>query len=66
MAVRPHRQPALRGADPIMMNVGETWSENLSIGSLNAQKPTIDKVSSQLKEKRFIQHDFYEKPSPIK
>ncbi len=51
---------------PIMMNVGETWSENLSIGSLNAQKPTIDKVSSQVKEKRFIQHDFYEKPSPIK
>ena len=51
---------------PIMMNVGETWSENLSIGSLNAQKPAIDKVSSKVKEKRFIQHDFYEKPSPIK
>jgi hypothetical protein len=51
---------------PIMMNVGETWNENLNIGSVNAQKPTLDKVSNQVKKRRFIQHDFYEKPSPIK
>lgn len=51
---------------PIMMNVGETWSENLNIGAVVAQKPSIGKVSSQVKKRRFIQHDFYEKPSPIK
>jgi hypothetical protein len=51
---------------PIMMNVGETWNENLNIGSVNAQKPTLDKVSNQVKKRRFIQHDFYEKTSPIK
>ena len=52
--------------NPIMMNVGETWSDNLNISSLNAQKPTTDKVSSQVKKRRYIQHDFYEKPIPIK
>jgi len=52
--------------NPIMMNVGETWSDNLNISSLNAQKPTTGKVSSQVKKRRYIQHDFYEKPIPIK
>jgi hypothetical protein len=51
---------------PIMMNVGETWTENLNISALNAQRPTINKVSSQVKKRHFIQHDFYEKPNPIK
>ncbi|NQZ89195.1 MAG: hypothetical protein HRT54_16600 [Colwellia sp.] len=50
---------------PIMMNIGETWSENLNISTLT-QKQTINKTSNQVKKRRFIQHDFYEKPIPIK
>jgi len=51
---------------PIMMNIGETWSENLNISPLPPKKQTINKTSNQLKKRRFIQHDFYEKPIPIK
>ncbi len=51
---------------PIMMNIGETWSENLNISPLPPQKQTINKTSNQVKKRRFIQHDFYEKPIPIK
>jgi hypothetical protein len=51
---------------PIMMNVGETWSDNLNISPVNNQQSTINRVSRQVKERLFIQHNFYEKPIPIK
>jgi len=51
---------------PIMMNVGESWADNLVISPSNNNRSTLNKVSAKLNEKRFIQHNFYEKPSPIK
>ena len=51
---------------PIMMKVGETWSDNLNISPINNQQSTINRVSRQVKERLFIQHDFYEKPIPFK
>jgi hypothetical protein len=52
---------------PIMMNVGQTWEDNLSISPLTTtQQRAINRNSNHRKESPFIQHDFYEKPSPIK
>jgi hypothetical protein len=52
---------------PIMMNVGQTWGDNLSISPLTtSQQRAISRVSRHRKESPFIQHDFYEKPSPVK
>jgi hypothetical protein len=51
---------------PIMMNVGESWADNLKISPLSDQELTLNKVSRQRNDRRFIQHEFYEKPSPLK
>jgi hypothetical protein len=52
--------------NPIMMNAGETWSDNLNISLLPYQQSGLKKVPSNVKKRLFIQHEFYEKPSPIK
>ena len=54
---------------PIMMNSGETWAENLAISPMSAiqsKRINIEKNSKERKERRFIQHYFYEKPIPLK
>jgi hypothetical protein len=51
---------------PIMMNIGESWNDNLNLSPLPYQQSGLKKISSNVKERRFLQHDFYEKPSPIK
>jgi len=55
--------------DPIMMNGGATWAENLGISPISAMQSerfNREKSSNKQKERRFIQHHFYEKPVPLK
>jgi len=51
---------------PIMMNAGESWADNLVISPSSINNSTLHKISAKLDDKRFIQHNFYEKPSPVK
>ncbi|MFT6901943.1 MAG: hypothetical protein ACJAXS_002150 [Colwellia sp.] len=51
---------------PIMMNEGESWDDNLTISPFTKEQSALKKVSAQKTERRFIQHEFYEKPSPLK
>ena len=51
---------------PIMMNAGESWANNLNISPVNKEQAGLQNVSAQPKDRRFIQYEFYEKPSPLK
>ncbi len=51
---------------PIMMNIGESWEDNLVLSPISNPQTLINKVSSQQKVRRFVQQHFYEKPTPLK
>jgi len=51
---------------PIMMNIGESWQDNLVLSPISNPQPLVNKVSSHQKIRRFVQQHFYEKPSPLK
>jgi len=55
--------------EPIMMNSGGTWAENLTISpisAIQAKRLSMENSSGRQKERRFIQHHFYEKSIPLK
>ncbi|NQZ24394.1 MAG: hypothetical protein HRT53_20395 [Colwellia sp.] len=55
--------------EPIMMNSGGTWADNLAISPMSAiqsKRYIMEKNSKERKDRRFIQHHFYEKPVPLK
>ena len=45
---------------PIMMNIGESWEDNLVLSPISNPQTLINKVSSQQKVRRFVQQHFYE------
>jgi hypothetical protein len=49
-----------------MMNAGESWANNLNISPINKEQSGLQNVSAQRKDRRFVQYEFYEKPSPLK
>ncbi|TWX52792.1 hypothetical protein [Colwellia hornerae] len=51
---------------PIMMNAGESWADNLNISPIKIEQSALQKISAHRKDRRFIQYEFYEKPSPLK
>ncbi len=54
---------------PIMMNSGSSWANNLAISPMSAiqsKRYIMEKSSKERKDRRFIQHQFYEKPVPLK
>jgi hypothetical protein len=54
---------------PIMMNSGSSWADNLAISPMSemqSKRYIMEKSSKKWKERRFIQHHFYEKPMPLK
>jgi hypothetical protein len=51
---------------PIAMNAGESWGDNLAISPISAEQLPLRKASNEILERRFIQHQFYEKNTPLK